>query len=1100
MMEWQHNYFSARLISCAKAILALFLISANTVLFAQIKLNLSLKDVPLKTAITEIEKKSGYKFVYPASLSSLDSKVSGEFRDADLSKMLQELFNGKGISFVLDGKQVVLSSAKQSTQSGKVKVNGVVTDENGDPFPFLYLYETSNPKNGAVTDDDGKYTLSVNNGSTITFSFMGYKTAVLPVGKSTVLNHQMEQDTQNLDEIVVVGFGQQSKASVSASVSSIKSDELIKTPVTNVTNAVAGRVAGITTMQSSGQPGLDNATIIVRGQGSWRDSSPLYVIDGVERSSSIFATMDANEIETFAVLKDAAATAVYGSRGANGVILITTKRGEEGRVAVNVNASLTMQQFTRYPDYLDSYNALNLYNEALMNDGLDPQYTKQELEHYRLQDDPYRYPNTNWYKLLMKNVAPAYNVSANVRGGSKTVRYFVSASYRDTKGQLKSVKNRVYEPQFSYKTYRISANVDALVTDDFTITLDFSGSMNDRRDPYSQLNLFKAMNRIGPWHMPAVNEDGSFAGTTDFPDSNPYWLLNTRGSDQRNSSYVNSSIKLAYDFNKWVKGLSVDARIAYDMYFGNEKYWTETRPTYRLISRPGRANRYEQFLDPVFFGQSSQTSSGAYKKLDGLLNIVYSRRFGNHSLRVQGIGNFSENKIGAAIPYHTVSVIGRVNYSYKNRYHVEANASYRGSENFAPGKRFGLFPSASVAWNVSEEKFMKNVKFIDNLKLRASVGMTGSDYVSERFLYVQSDWTTSTSGGPHFGHSAGGTFGSSAEPAIANPEATWEKATQINLGANITVWKDRLTLSYDRFWEKRRDILQAPNSVPSILGIGLPEMNIGKAERDGWELEASYRQKVGKDFNFWVKGNVSFVKNKVVFKDEPEGTDWWLKEEGKPIGQNWGYLVEGFFKSQEEIDNSPKQQVGQAPIPGDLKYVDYNGDGVIDTYDRVPIGYPRYPRYSYGISFGFGWRNWDFSALFQGTSHSSIFISDFLMYEFYNRGQVQDIHLGRWTPQTAATATYPVLHVGGNTNNQVYNTFFLKNNPYIRLKNVEIAYTLGANAAKKIGMRGLRVYLSGANLITWDDLKVVDPETPTGTANSVYPQARTFSLGVNLNF
>lgn len=1081
----------------------LILLSINLNLFAQQKLSFSFKNIPLSAAISDIEKQSGYKFVFSASIVNVTKNVTGEFKSVTLDKVLQDLLNGTGITYTIQGKQIILAnSPKKEGTVGKIKITGTVIDENGQPFAFLNVFDPTNPRLGVVTDDDGKYTIEVpSDTKSLSFSFMGYQTGIATLGKGNVINQQMVPDSEKLDEVVIVGFGQQNKASVSAAVSSIKSDEIIKSTVANVTNAIAGRVAGVTTMQSSGQPGLDDATIIVRGQGTWNGTEPLYVIDGVERSKSVFASMDANEIETFSVLKDAASTAVYGSKGANGVILITSKRGQEGKVDININASTTLQQFTRYPNYLHSYESLQLYNEALMNDGQNPLFTQEELEHYRTGDDPYRYPDTDWYKLLMKKTAPTYNVSANIRGGSKTVRYFVSGSFMNQDGQLKSHSNQVYNPTFSYKRYRISANVDALVTKDFTISIEFSGSMSDRRDPNAQNSIFKNMNRVAPWYMPAYNPDGSYAGTAEFKDMNPVWMTNTMGSDQRNQYLISSSVKLSYDFDKWVKGLSVDARISFDSAFGSAKYWTETQSTYQLISRQGRADRYISYLKPEFFaGTTSVSNISPTRTLDGLANVTYSRKFGEHSLKVQGIANFTEQKIREYIPYNSANFIGRINYTYKNKYNLEVNASYRGSENFAPGNRFGLFPSVSASWNVTKEKFMRRISFINNLKLRGSYGLTGNDYAGTRFLYKEGKWTTSTGSGPVFGYQSGTNAGSSIEPNIANPQATWEKATQINIGGDITIFKDRIKITYDRFWEQRKDILQESQSVPDILGIGLPDINIGQTKRDGWELELSYNQDINNIFSFYIKGNVSFIKNKIVYKGEPEMQDWWSKEEGKPIGQNFGYVVEGFFKNQQEIDNAPKQQVGTTPIPGDLRYMDFNGDGIINNYDQVPIGYPEYPRYSFGLSLGFNIKNIEASVLFQGSAQSSIFLSDFLMYEFYNRGKVQDIHLGRWTPQTSETATYPALHVGATSQNHTMNTFFLKDNPYLRLKNVEIAYRLGESASKKIGLKGVRIYVSGVNLITWDKLKVADPEIPTGSINGVYPQSRTFSLGLNLNF
>lgn len=1088
----------------ATLLTVLFFLSFN-LMYAQKKFSFSFKDVPLKAAIADIERQTGYKFVNSTDSANLNRSIKADIKDATLDGVLHDLLKGTGITYSFEGRKIILSMLQpMSIEGEKIRITGTVYDEDGNPFPYLTVFDPEHPALAVVTDEGGKYAIEVPISSKkLNFSFIGYKTVIVDIGKNSVINQNMELDVQNLNEVVVVGFGQQTKASVTASISSIKSDEIIQSPVANVTNAIAGRVAGLTAIQSSGQPGLDDAAIYVRGVGTWNSAEPLYVIDGVERTQEIFASMDASEIESLTVLKDAASTAVYGSKGANGVIIITSKRGTEGKVAVTLNFSTSLQQFTRYPKYLNSYESLKLYNEALMNDGQDPIYTNTELEHYRLQDDPYRYPNTDWYKLMMKKVAPTYNASLSLRGGSRTVRYFISGSFMHQEGQLKSVEGRVYNPKFSYERYRVSANIDALITRDFTISIQMAGSIRNRLDPYSRLDIFKNMNRIAPWYMPATNPDGSYAGTAEFKDMNPMWMINTKGSNEEIYHNVTSSVKLNYDFNKWVKGLSIDARIAFDSTFSNGKYRTEVQSTYQLISRSGRADRYTSYLEPVFFGSTNSQVDPPQRKLDGLANIIYSRNFGSHSVRIQGVANFAEKKIGSRIPYNSVSFIGRINYSFKNKYYFEANGSYRGSENFAPGRRFGFFPSFSGGWNIHEENFIRNhLGIIDVLKFRASYGLSGNDWVSEddRFIYKQGKWTTGTGSNASFGYQGGTSNGYTNEPAIANPLATWEKAEQINLGADLTIWNKRLTITFDRFFEKRTGILQDPNSVPSILGIGFPIMNLGKTTREGWELEVSYNHQFNKYYELYVKGNIAFTKNKIVYRDEPSETDWWRSGEGKPINQFFGYVVEGFFQNQEEIDNAPRQQVGSEPIPGDLRYMDFNGDGIVNTYDQVPIGYTPMPRYSYGISFGAKINNFDINVLFQGTAQSSVFISQFLMYEFYNRGKVQDIHLGRWTPETAETATYPALHIGAISQNHNRNTFFIKDNPYIRLKNIEIAYNLGSHAAKKIGMKGLRIYLSGVNLMTWDKLKVVDPETPNNSIAGIYPQARTFSLGFNCNF
>lgn len=984
---------------------------------------------------------------------------------------------------------------------GKVKITGTVTDEMGEPFPFVDVFVTGTTL-GTVTDAKGHYELTLDNPQSLTFNFLGYETKEVNVGKKTVIDVKMQPATSMIEETVVVAFGEQRKAAMSSAVSTVKADEIVKSPVSNISNAVAGRIPGLVSMQASGQPGSDESTLYIRGAGTWNDAEPLYVIDGVERNQAQFLRIDPTEIESFSILKDAAATAVYGSKGANGVILVTTKRGDEGRPKVTFNSSITLNQPTRVPTYLNSCESLTLYNEALMNDGRTPLYSDADLEHYRLQDDPLRYPDTDWYALMMKDFSTQENASLSIRGGTKTVKYYLSGTYMYQDGQLKTTQGRIYDPKFGFQRMTLRSNVDVLVTKAMTISVDMSCGVTDKAQPYSNTSVFTNMNRIPSWIMPPyyldANGEKIYSGTTDFPDANPMYMLATKGTYRPRNNTVNASVRLSYDFSQWVKGLTASVRGAYDSNFGNYGQWTETQSTYELISQPGRADRYTVYLEPVFYATSSGSISST-RKVYGEARINYKKQFGGNTVTVAGVSNISDYRSGSAVPYRDVSFIGIFNYSFKNKYFVEANAAYRGSENFAPHHRFGLFPSMSAAWSVHNEDFIKdNADFINNLKLRASYGIVGNDYANTRFIYKEGKWTTSTSASAYFGLNGGASKGTTTEPVIANPLATWEKAHQTNLGFDIAVLKNKFSLSVDRFFEYRTDILMTPNSVPGLIGIGLSDQNIGITKKNGWEFDFAYRQKVNKNWDYYLKANYTYIHNEVVYKDEPDDMLAWQKTEGRAIGQQYGYVVLGYFKDQDDIANSPVQQVGSSPIPGDLKYLDYNADGVINEYDKVAIGYPKIPQVVYGFSGGVNYKKWSLDWHFQGAAHSSVFISNYLMYEFYNRGRVQGIHQGRWTPETADTATYPALHIGGTSQNHVLNTFFQKNNPYLRLKNVEMAYNL--TFKKTAAVKGMRIYLSGVNLFTWDKLKVVDPETPTGSTGAIYPQTKGYSFGVNMQF
>lgn len=1057
---------------------------------------ISAKNEPVKSVLAQIEKQTGCTFSYPANLIDESKKVSLDVKDKSLSETLDLLFSKLGINYELNGNKVVLTGNK-AAGIGKRKVTGTVKDETGQLFPFVDVFIT-NTTLGTVTDSKGHYELTVEGDVSLTFNFLGYAQQDIPVGKRTVIDVTLRPEANVMEESVIVAFGEQRKAAMSAAVSTVKSEEIMKSPVSNISNAVAGRIPGLISMQGSGQPGADESTLYIRGAGTWNDAEPLYVIDGVERNQAQFLRIDPSEIESFSILKDAAATAVYGSKGANGVVLVTTKRGEEGRPAVNFTSSVTMNQPTRYPNYLNSYESLKLYNEALMNDGQDPLYTEADLEHYRLQDDPYRYPDTDWYSIMMKDFSMQTNNSLSVRGGTKSVKYYLSGTYMYQDGQLKTSQGRIYDPKFGYQRYTFRSNVDILLTKAFTISFDMSGGMTDKAQPYENTDVFQNMNRIPSWVMPATNPDGSFAGTVDFPSANPMYLLNTRGTYRAKNNTVNTSIKLSYDFSQWVKGLKLSARAAYDSNFGNYGQWTETQSTFELISQAGRTDRYRDYLEPKFYSTSSGSISST-RKIYGEANLSWKGQIKSHNLNASAIANVSDYRTGTSVPYRSVSFIGRFNWSFKDRYFLEANAAYRGSENFAPGRRFGLFPSVSVGWNLHNEQFMKNnVRFIDNFKIRASYGKTGNDYANVRFIFKEGKWTTGTDSYAYFGVGGGISQGYSTEPVIANPYATWESAYQTNVGVDLSFLKKKFTLSVDRFYERREDILMTPNSIPGIIGIGVTDMNIGKTKKNGWEFDAGFTQKIAKDLTLFLKANYTYVYNEVVFKDEADDMIAWQKEEGLPIGQYFGYQVLGFFRDQEDIDNSPKQEVGTTPIPGDLKYLDYNGDGVINTYDRIPIGYPKIPQITYGLSAGLDYKGFSLDVHFQGAANSSVFISNYLMYEFYNRGRVQDIHLGRWTPETADTATYPALHIGATSQNHNRNTFFQKNNPYLRLKNVELAYRF--KFKKDAAIKSLRIHASGVNLFTWDKLQVVDPETPTGSTGGVYPQTKGYSFGVNMSF
>jgi len=1002
------------------------------------------------------------------------------------------------LAFLAVQLQVFPVMASDGPMQQQRNIRGVVTDENDAPFPFVNVYVEGNVLIGAITNPKGEYRLSVPPNSVLVFAFVGYKEQKIPVGTSDVIDVKMLPETKTIDEVVVVGYTEQRKGTVTASVTTVRAADIVSTPVANVSQALAGRLPGLTSMQSSGEPGSDQATFYVRGVGTWNDALPLYVIDGVERNVAIFRSMSPDEIESVSILKDAAATAQYGSKGANGVILVTTKRGDGNPPAFTVRSGYSIQQFTRFPQYLDSYNSLVLLNESLMNDGGDPVYSEDDLEKFRTGSDPLRYPNTDWYEIMMRPYAPMYNASFTVRGGSRTIGFFISGAYTHQEGHLKSERNEVFKSNYMNDQYRFTSNIDATLTPSFKLSFELGGTFRVKEDPYAD-DVFDNMNRIGSWRMPEIYPDGKWAGTSEFPQMNPSYLMNTRGVDRWLGNYITSSVKLNLDLGNFIKGLTVDGRVSFDSDFQNAQFWSQTVNTYRLISRAGRADRYEEYLTKSYFGSSTTLYTPA-KLMNAQASARYRTNIGDHSMSFSFVSTISQRHTGYEVPYNSASFIGIASYNFKGRYIIDGNASYRGNENFAPGQRFGLFPAIGVAWNIHDEDFFRPISFISQLKARASYGKSGSEYAATRFLYKPGKWTTGTGASGIFGLSAGSSLGTSSEPTIANPDATWESNKAVNVGVDFGLWRDKISGSFDAFSENRSGILQTSNSFSSTLGIGVPALNIGKTKRYGWEFELAFQQKLGNDLMLSVRPNIGYWQNQIVFADDPESIDWWLKTEGRRISQPVGYVVLGYFKDEEDIANSPVQQVGSAPIPGDFKYLDYNGDGVVNQFDEVPISHTAVPNTSFGTTFNLSFKSLSASVHFQGATHSSVMVSQYLYWEFYNRAPVMEHHLGRWTRETAETATYPALHNGSVSQNHVNNTFWRNDNTYLRLKTANLMYQLPRSVYSRLGLKGMSMAVSGSNLLTWSRFKMLDPEVATGTAVRYYPQSKTYSFTVNINF
>lgn len=1018
--------------------------------------------------------------------------------------------------------------------SQQTQLSGKVSDENGDGIPGVTVVlknATGAMGAGTITDALGNYRLNVKEKSGVLhFSFIGMEDVDRPFNGSAVINVKMGSSTFELGEAVVVGYGVQKKESVVGAISTVSSKDLLQSPASNLSNALAGRLAGLTTVQNTGQPGKDDASLYIRGRSTWVNAKPLIIVDGIEREN--YTQVDANEVETISILKDASATAVYGVRGANGVLIITTKRGAEQKPEVSLSAEFGLQQPTRLPKFLRSYETALLRNESYLNDGYPADqlpFQPAALEAFRTKSDPYHYPDVDWYDEVLRKVSPQSRYNINVRGGTKAVKYFVSAGYFNQEGLFNTNLHSDYNTNFAFKRFNYRSNLDIDVTRDLKVTLNIAARLEDSNEPGStgyanaeKQNAFAPLTRTPPYETPVFQANGK-PGIGNM-GLNPWLTVNGFGYTTDKKDVVETSLMLNYDLHKITKGLTTKILLSFDSYYTEQKRFSQNTAAYRLDSAPGEQDVY------TVVGEDTELKydgggMGNYRKTYGEASLGYNRDFGRNKVTGLVLLNMEDKRYGGdLVPYRFMGLVSRLTYSFDNRYLSELNMGYNGSENFARGNRFGLFPSLSLGWLMSNEEFFRdNVDWVSSLKLRGSIGKVGNDRIGgDRFMYLEEystrqSWISPSL--PYFG-SSGSTAPIIFQSRTANPYLTWETALKYNAGLDLYLLRNRLSVVVDLFLENRKDILMDRESVQQYVGIKPAAGNLGKTQNKGCDIEIGYRDKTSNGLGYWVKGIYSFARNKVVYKDEPANKPEWQKAEGNPINQFFGYKVLGFFdvddfdSNGDLLDKYPRQLIGQAPLPGDFRYADVNGDHLVDDRDKVAIGYSDIPEGTFGFSYGFDFKNFDFSMNFQGAYNSSLNVTSELMYEFCERGKVQDFHKDRWayytdpfTGQlidTRATAKYPRLHSQSSSPNWTLNDSFLYNSSYLKLRNIEIGYTLSATQLKRIGIKDMRLYVNGANLYTWCNVPQVDPEGPGYGSNQErgwnYPQLRIYNVGLNITF
>ncbi len=1046
----------------------------------------------------------------------------------------------------------------QTTQNHKITVSGTVLDKTtNDPLIGVSVVVKGVANAGTITDMDGKFTLKLPYAEApLVFSYLGYQPQEIVPGAKKELTVLLQEDTKALQEVVVVGYTKQRKETMIGSVATITTKDLTQSPTANINNALAGRLPGLIVNQyAGGEPGVDQSELFIRGKATYGNQSAIVIVDGIERGMSYLAP---DEIETFTILKDASATAAYGIRGANGVIVITTKRGKAAEKAtVNLKASIGINQPIGFPEYLGSADYATLYNEARLNDakmtGADISslnlFSQQAIDNFRRakgdNSDGLGY-DWDYYDFAFKPGLQE-DISLSIRGGTDKVRYYVLANYFSQGGNYKYSNAGEYDSQTKFTRYNFRSNIDININRYLSTRLDLGARITDRNAPGTTAGRLMTICATQPPYLPILVEENAHPQNEEYIQQNPRGMLygdniyryNLLGELSRTgylnekNTYLNGSFAMNLDMEFLTKGLKAEVMFSYD---ASEGRWINRKlDTYKDGYR--EYPKYATFM-PIEGSDAYMAGghyTGAYKTgnkydidqtigngfshnaSDGRTYIQarldYNRLFSNrHEVTAMLLANRGNRTVNNELAYHSQGITGRFAYYYNQKYLMEFNFGYNGSENFAPGKRYGFFPAGSIGWVVSEEEFMKKASWIDFLKVRASYGLVGSDNVSSRFPYLAFYGGGS---GYDFGNNFGTNVGGTSEGNLANANLTWEKARKLNVGIDFTTLNQRLALTIDAFYEYRFDIITDMNSdgimgYPDIVGKDAALQNLGEVSNRGVDIELSWNDKIGKDFRYYIRPNLTFSRNRLEYKAEVARKNSWRKETGKRLYENFVYVFDHFVADQEEADRLNK--IGYQPwgqlIPGDVVYKDLDRNGVIDDEDRTAMGNPRSPELMFGIPFGFQYKNFDFSVLLQGATKSSILLNgaavfDFPQFEQDKIGRVKKMHLDRWTPETAATAKYPALHYGTHDNNKNGNSsLFLYDASYLRLKNVEIGYNVSPKLLRKFHVQQARIYVQGLNLLTFDKLGDVDidPETKSGDGASWYPIQKVFNFGIDITF
>jgi TonB-linked SusC/RagA family outer membrane protein len=1019
---------------------------------------------------------------------------------------------------------ILSNGAAQNNNDGKkLEVKGIVTDENNEPLIGVNVVVKDIPGLGAITDINGHYEIKIEPFNRLVFSYIGFEAQEVLVKTETIINVIMaESETSILDEVVVTGTGVQKKINLTGAVTAIDVDVLKSTPSANVTNALAGNVAGVLAMQTSGQPGHTTSEFWIRGISTFGASnSALVLVDGFERNLD---EINVEDIESFQVLKDASETAIYGSRGANGVVLVTTKHGKPGRININTKFETIHNSPIKLPQYVDGYDYAVMLNEARITRNREPVYAEDELISIKYGLDPDLLPSVDWQDVILRDHAMSYRANVNLDGGGANARYFASVSYIEEEGMYKtdrSIKEN-YNTNANSRRYNYRMNGDMDITSTTSLHIGISGMLKKVNDSGKGTNaIWNSLTGQNPVQMPVIYSNGYFPGynVNDIRD-NPWVAATQTGYRQNWYNEVQTNITLEQKLDFITKGLRFVGKFGYDT---NNSNWINK------IKAPERwtAERQRDDNGEIVFKRANaemlmeQSSGGSGDRREFIeAELHYNRGVKNHhfgaTLKYNQDSKVQTYSLGSdlknSIPYRHQGVAGRFTYDWKRRYYANFNFGYTGSENFAVNHQFGFFPAFSLAWNISEESIVKNnLTWVEMLKLRYSWGRVGNDNVGTRFPYMYTIGEN-LSGYEWADFDFSRSFQGKSYTQVASNGITWEIATKHDAGIDISILKDKFSITADYFHETRTGIFMSRTSLPWIVGLysgDSPRANVGSVLSRGMDGNFAFKQKIG-NVSFTIRGNATYSKNEILERDEGFRKFPYQYQKGYQVNQARGYIALGLFNDWDDIRNSPSQTSWGQVWPGDIKYQDVDGNGVINGDDQVAIGSTTKPNLIYGLGTSLQWKSIDVNIHFQGSGKSSFFLSGGIAHPF-SRGQwgnvLQDVVENRWISRDISgdpatenpNATYPRLEYenqGGN--NRQTSTFWLRDGSYLRLKTLELGYSIPKNFINKFKINKMRVFFMGSNLLTFSTFKLWDPEAAKADGGG-YPISKSLTLGLTVN-